>query len=224
MKVCKFQDPYLDGFVKKWGLNIQTLKLKLWPRPKEDGAILARNLEQICPGITTNNSVINTNSIVTKLQNWVNTGRNNLRTIRASKGITQPLPTMFSRAPSDEHQTDLGAEKSPSGRSARNASFKNHFVDTDFYENDLSFDNQEMAHEDESDFAPSKGLNRSGLASFTEKHGFNLDINTTRHKVVKDIFRMRRLDEEVLQMNPSETMRSAMSKFISWFLVRPISV
>ena len=62
-------------------------------------------------------------------------------------------------------------------------------------------------------------LDKVGLASFTECYGLDLDVEKARHEVVKDIFKTGRLDEDVLRRHPTETVKSAMSKFMSWFMV-----
>ena len=53
---------------------------------------------------------------------------------------------------------------------------------------------------------------------FTQQYGQKLSIETSKHEVVKDIFETGRLDEKVLARHPTENMRTAISKFVSWFL------
>ena len=53
---------------------------------------------------------------------------------------------------------------------------------------------------------------------YTEQYGLNLSIDTAKHDVVKDIYKLCRLDDKVLALHPAETFRTATSKFTSWFL------
>ena len=60
---------------------------------------------------------------------------------------------------------------------------------------------------------------RSAVLAFTEKYGSELSIDKAKHRVVRDIFRRGVLDEQLLEDNPTETLRSAQIKFLSWYMV-----
>ena len=71
----------------------------------------------------------------------------------------------------------------------------------------------------------SKGLSAESqemiesFREFTRQYGQELSIESARHDVVRDIFATGRLDDEVLLRHPTETMRTATTKFVSWFMV-----
>ena len=89
-----YVDPFLDGFHEKWGWNMKTLKLKLWPRPVEDGVILLRTLERLCPGLAgpMDSSPI-AKAVINKLSNKNSDERRILqRKLNAADGSGEVLP------------------------------------------------------------------------------------------------------------------------------------